>query len=644
MLELLAAVASCTYFSVVRSIAFSNSHSPLEGSTVYILLLLIIVFHGVHFAIGKSSPLGKWQGDLFTAVMDGDVDAAEESLTFEGGCTVNMALRDPTKQTALHLAAANGSRDAVDFLLRQGADPAVDDAWGNTPLMVACRACHLSVVERLLQPLDSEAAVSLADGGKSGDESETGSSSEEDMCARMTISNRALRATPNDLLKQRNNLGESAESIARGLPKRQGQELLALLKRHTVEVEEGSALTSLPRSSMSKSSNMTDTSGRTTTSSRYFDVDVAGGEHLHVWVGPRPRRAIGEYAGLATFMFSRGIGDQLERLMETDRKAEVRFSHLRTEKTLGAGGFGKVIKVQDVYTGTVYAAKLQNKNKAAKQALREVEMLFANQHPLIIRLVQIFHTTVFYGILMEFCELDLNRKIIEYGLCDNGQDRPELVSGLPATLSARYCTCIMLALEYLHDRQVVFRDMKPENVLISSKVRSGSHEIDGDFAKLTDFGIARVVDSPLQPDEEEDVPSPKHRTMTTKAGTPAFMSQEALNGRDSIESIEFAGFDWILKRDWFGLGCCLLLMLLGERGGRRVMSGKHEVLLPPPLGEIFKILLDSNKKELISDDAFDLLSSLLAEKARDRGDIRFLRRAPFLQDALRELEDQIGTG
>eukprot|EP00930_Biecheleria_cincta_P090280 TRINITY_DN7962_c0_g3_i1.p1 TRINITY_DN7962_c0_g3~~TRINITY_DN7962_c0_g3_i1.p1 ORF type:complete len:1198 (-),score=186.10 TRINITY_DN7962_c0_g3_i1:60-3653(-) len=651
-LELIVAVASCSYFASNGSFDSLNPHSAWKGSNAFILLLLIVLSHSLHFAISRLSPLGQQRGDLFTAVLDGDLIAAEESLTFEGGCTINMALRDPTKQTALHFAAAKGSKEVVEFLLRQSADPAVADARGDTPLMIACKAGHLSVVESLLQPLDTETAVSLAPGGHSdddnddddADESRTSSSSQEEMCARMTLSKRVRRATPDELLRQRNGLGESAASIARSLPKHQRQELLALLEPAEADVEGSHSPLGLPQSSLSKASHVSATSGNTSTSaSMYMDVDIAGGEHLHVWVGPRPRNAIGEYAGLATFMFSRGIGDQLERLMETDRGAEVRFSRLRTEKTLGAGGFGKVIKVQDVSTGAVYAAKLQSKNKAAKQALREVEMLHANQHPLIIRLVQIFHTTVFYGILMEYCDLDLNKRIIEYGFSDSGQDRPEVVIGLPATLSARYCTCIMLALEYLHDRRIVFRDLKPENVLISSKIRCGCHEIDGDFAKLTDFGIARVIESALQPGQEEDVPSPKVQSMTMKAGTPAFMSSEALSGRDSVSSVDVAGFEWIIKRDWFGLGCCLLLMLLGERGGRRVMSGKHEVLLPPPSAEMFKILMESSDKELISDDAFDLLSKLLAEKARDRGDIRFLRSAPFLQGALVELEGQIGT-
>merc|ERR1719277_1304521 len=109
--------------------------------------------------------------------------------------------------------------------------------------------------------------------------------------------------------------------------------------------------------------------------------------------------------------------------------------------------------------------KLQKKDKATKQAIREACELDTHRHDYIVNLVHIFHTTVFYGILMEFCDKDLNQKIIENSA---GSD---VVAGLPSPAVSRYTACVSLALQYLHLNEVVFRDLKPENILITAPER-----------------------------------------------------------------------------------------------------------------------------------------------------------------------------
>ncbi|CAK0837753.1 unnamed protein product [Prorocentrum cordatum] len=192
--------------------------------------------------------------------------------------------------------------------------------------------------------------------------------------------------------------------------------------------------------------------------------------------------------GLASFMLSTGIGDQMAQALDSINESdhEVRLSSLKTQGMLGAGAFGKVIKVLDARTAEVYAMKLQKRNMTTKFAVREAQAM-EYSHAFIVRIVHIFQTRTFYGILMECCERNLNKCILDYA------DSSGYANGLPDAKTAKYTSCVALALDSLHGRRIVFRDLKPENILVSSQEK-------GDHAKLTDFGLARRIDPlPVSP-------------------------------------------------------------------------------------------------------------------------------------------------
>jgi serine/threonine protein kinase len=260
-----------------------------------------------------------------------------------------------------------------------------------------------------------------------------------------------------------------------------------------------------------------------------------------------------------------------------------------------------------------------------KQAVREAKALQGHKHPFIVRLEGIFHTTIFYGILLEFCDNDLNKVVIDHGT----KTAPGAASlpGLPAELAARYGACIMLALEFLHGRKVIFRDLKPENVLVTSCER-------GNHAKLTDFGLARTIDT------EDTGPASKSSTrVTLKAGTMAFMSAQAIGATENnTQNYKFSDYAAV---DWYGLGCCLVLMLLGEAGGTRLMRGRRDVLLPAPQDEIFKRLSDAMDEEVIDEDAFDIATENTKDNRTGNSDVYDMRSNAFIQQALSELEEEI---
>ena len=57
-----------------------------------------------------------------------------------------------------------------------------------------------------------------------------------------------------------------------------------------------------------------------------------------------------------------------------------------------------------------------------------------------------------------------------------------MLKGMEEPLAKYYIASLVLALEYLHEAGIVYRDLKPENVFIDS----------GGFVKLGDFGFAKV--------------------------------------------------------------------------------------------------------------------------------------------------------
>lgn len=137
---------------------------------------------------------------------------------------------------------------------------------------------------------------------------------------------------------------------------------------------------------------------------------------------------------------------------------------------LGAGTYAKVYKAVDVETGNTVALKkirLNEKEGMPSTALREISLLRSISHTNIVSIIQVIHREDLLTIVFEFVEYDLMRYISEFG--NAGHLIPQLASGI----------C------YLHARLIAHRDLKPQNILVSS---SG-------ILKIADFGLARSLNA-----------------------------------------------------------------------------------------------------------------------------------------------------
>nr|AML79528.1 putative LOV domain-containing protein [Penium exiguum] len=148
------------------------------------------------------------------------------------------------------------------------------------------------------------------------------------------------------------------------------------------------------------------------------------------------------------------------------------LKHFRPIKPLGAGDTGSVHLVELRDSGCLFAMKAMdkevmiNRNKVHR-AVTEREILGRIDHPFLPTLFASFQTATHVCLITEFCEGGELYGVLEK---QKGKRFPEPVAKF-------FAAEVLLALEYLHCQGVVYRDLKPENVLIA---KSG-HAVLSDF-------------------------------------------------------------------------------------------------------------------------------------------------------------------
>eukprot|EP00038_Savillea_parva_P023123 m.39716 g.39716 ORF g.39716 m.39716 type:complete len:1027 (-) comp5850_c0_seq1:179-3259(-) len=154
---------------------------------------------------------------------------------------------------------------------------------------------------------------------------------------------------------------------------------------------------------------------------------------------------------------------------------EVKPGEWASGELLGRGAFGSVFKCMDRTTGSIFAGKRLNfahlKEEDMRSLVKELRTLRRLSHPHIVSYRGYDASKTELWIFMDFCAGgDLHQSLKSFG-------------GLTATLASRYTYQILLGLGYLHDNNVLHRDIKGANILLTVAGQ----------AKLSDFGLAAML-------------------------------------------------------------------------------------------------------------------------------------------------------
>ncbi len=231
------------------------------------------------------------------------------------------------------------------------------------------------------------------------------------------------------------------------------------------------------------------------------------------------------------------------------RLAEL-FPALQIIEFIGAGGMGAVYKARQEGLDRVVALKILPEEfghdvKFALRFTREARTLARLNHPNIVSVYEFGNVEETYYFLMEYVDGSNLREIIE---------ARQLTPEHTLTIVPHLCD----ALQYAHDKGVVHRDIKPDNILMA---------VDGSV-KIADFGLSRILGN----ESQKDLLTGTHQVM----GTPRYMAPEQLEGSHGVDH----------RADIYSLGVVFYEMLTGELPIGRFAPPSEKVEIDVRLDEV----------------------------------------------------------
>ena len=305
------------------------------------------------------------------------------------------------------------------------------------------------------------------------------------------------------------------------------------------------------------------------------------------------------------------MADQIERL------TLALGGNYRIEREVGMGGMATVYLAQDLKHDRKVALKVLRPELTTAMGTdrfpREIHIIAQLQHPHIVPLYDSGESGGFLYYVMPFVEGESLRA------------RLARVGPLPVNEAVRLLKEIADALSYAHERGIVHRDIKPDNVMLS-----------GRHAAVTDFGVAKAVSASA---------GDKLTTVGIAVGTPQYMAPEQAMAEETIDH----------RVDIYALGVLGYEMLTGrpafEATTAQGMLSAHVLEQPKDIRErrpevpallaetLLKCLAKSPADRWSSDE---LLAQLEQVAATPSGGVTPTTTRPFASTAVRPRKSRRG--
>ncbi|MBK8902394.1 MAG: serine/threonine protein kinase [Anaerolineaceae bacterium] len=248
-----------------------------------------------------------------------------------------------------------------------------------------------------------------------------------------------------------------------------------------------------------------------------------------------------------------------QKLIRQERQGLMLNGRYQLQHELGHGGMGTVYLAQDTYLEREVAVKLLDGHSLGTagrgQLLHEARAAARLSHPNVVMVFDMGEHEAIPFVVMEYVP---------------GQT---LAAARPQRMDEviRIARQLCAALQHAHDKGLVHRDVKPQNVLITSE----------GVAKLTDFGLARALDRPLDPED-------------SFAGTLFYIAPEQAMGEPVTFTADLYAFGILLYELTTGalpFSGSMAQILVGHLQEIPVPPRERNPHVPPALDELIVHLL-----------------------------------------------------